>query len=207
MLTILEERSISRSNGRKDLFYLVRCDCGVEKLTHKSGVIAGRTVSCGCYAKEKMINSKRLVTHNHASKRVNSRTYRIWCHMKQRCFNPKTESYPLYGGRGITISSRWMDFENFLEDMGECPPKHSIDRIDVNGDYERANCRWATNRQQASNRRSTLLLEFNGQRMNHQEWAEKLGFKYGTIIKKRLKWGWSVAETVSTRKGQKRVSK
>jgi hypothetical protein len=199
-LTVLGETKLPDKAGRYFKYFLIKCDCGVEKFTSKSGVINGRTVSCGCKKKAHITNNLSSVTHGHAFSGKPSKTYRIWNHMKTRCLNPKSPNYPDYGGRGITISEEWMIFENFLRDMGECPVNHSIDRIDVNGNYCKENCKWSTNKEQANNRRSCKLLTFEGKTLNHQQWAESLGFKYGTIIAKRLSWGWSLEKTLTTRK-------
>src|SRR5690348_17067321 len=97
-------------------------------------------------------------------------TYRAWRRMRNRCGNPK-EKY--YAGRGISICARWNDFGNFLADMGECAEGMTLDRIDTNGNYEPSNCRWATMKQQARNRRSNNRLTFNGRTQTIEEWADE----------------------------------
>ena len=141
------------------------------------------------------------VTHGHCTPKK-SVIYLTWCRMRGRCLNPKNPKYPNYGGRGISICKEWSLFENFLTDMGVRPDglNMSLERIDVNGNYCKENCKWATVQEQNNNRTTTKFLEFNGQRMNHQQWAESLGFKYGTAIDHRLKSGWTLERALTTRK-------
>lgn len=87
------------------------------------------------------------------------KTYRAWAKMKSRCDNPKDSRYSDYGGRGITYESRWVSFNNFFVDMGDCPEGKSLDRIDNEGNYTLENCRWATREQQQRNTRRTVLSE------------------------------------------------
>lgn len=95
--------------------------------------------------------------HHHAARGKTTRTYHSWCAMRQRCGNPNSSKFKNYGGRGIMVCSRWSDsFEAFLEDMGEAPPGHTLDRINNGGNYEPGNCRWATPKQQAANRRQSM---------------------------------------------------
>jgi hypothetical protein len=105
--------------------------------------------------------------------------YRTWSSMKVRCYNQNDAGYKNYGGRGIKICDRWRySFKSFLDDMGPRPsPEHSIDRINVNGNYEPLNCRWADPIQQASNKRSTILIEYQGQKKTLPEWCRHFGLK------------------------------
>lgn len=119
--------------------------------------------------------------------------YRVWIKMKGRCYNPNNDSFHLYGGRGIIICERWLlSFDNFIEDMGKCPnDKNSIDRIDVNGNYEPSNCRWANDYEQCNNKRTNHFIEYNGERMTLSQWSKKLGINEKTLFN-RVKRGWTI---------------
>lgn len=106
-----------------------------------------------------------------------------WSAMRARCLNPSNHAFAYYGGRGITVCERWASFANFVEDMGPKPSsKHSIDRIDNDGNYEPSNCRWATPREQAANRRSSVWITHAGKRMVAAEWARAIGRDRHTIV-------------------------
>lgn len=125
--------------------------------------------------------------------------FRTWKHMLLRCFNTKSHEYHNYGGRGITVALEWVrSFEKFLADMGPRPSsKHSIDRIDVNGNYGPGNCRWASPKEQANNRRHHQLLTLNGETRNLMQWAEYLAVPY-EAIRHRLRAGWSDEQILTT---------
>lgn len=117
--------------------------------------------------------------------------YRSWNGMKNRCNNPNDKNYDRYGGRGIRVCDRWnRSFVSFLEDMGEKPEGTTLDRIDVNGNYEPSNCRWATPLEQSNNQRTNVKVTYKGKTMNISQWARELGIAEPTL-RSRLKV-WSV---------------
>ncbi len=119
--------------------------------------------------------------------------------MVQRCYKPGATKYEHYGGRGIEVCERWRNsFEAFIEDMGECPSrKHSIDRIDNEGDYEPDNCQWATQTQQGNNTRANHVITFDGKTMTMKQWANKTGIKYSTLAARLNILGWSVERSLT----------
>lgn len=141
------------SHRRKGVrMFLCRCVCGGTTYVRVADLRNGNTKSCGCYHRD-MARSANLV-HGHTSwKRGSSKTYHSWMAMHARCGNPKDKKYAYYGGRGISVCPRWNTFANFLEDMGERPEGLTLDRIDVDGNYEPGNCRWATWSEQQKNKR------------------------------------------------------
>lgn len=166
------------------------CSCGQTTIALASSIKFGNTKSCGCLQKSKA--SKRLITHGLAK----SLTHRIWCGMKSRCLNEKATSYKYYGGSGITVCDRWLSFENFVSDMGECPENFSIDRIDVNGNYEPSNCRWADKITQQRNKSVNSYITFENVTLCKSEWAQKLGIDRSTI-NKRIRKGMPIYDVLS----------
>lgn len=133
------------------------CDCGAVAVIPIPGVRAFSTQSCGCLQRERASEANK--THGHSK---NSLTYRVWLNMFKRCRKESHPQYKDYGGRGITVCPRWERFENFLKDMGEAPVGGSIERVNVNGNYELANCIWLDKRKQAINRRVVRIIEIDG---------------------------------------------
>ncbi len=119
-----------------------------------------------------------------------TRVYNIWAGMIQRCQNPRDVSYHRYGERGIEVCHRWLDFKAFYEDMGDPPPRHSLERIENGSGYSPKNCRWATSKEQCRNTRRNLVLTLDGTTKTAVEWAEELGVNSKTLYTRKSR-GWS----------------
>lgn len=124
--------------------------------------------------------------------------YNVWKNMKARCLNKNRNHYDKYGGRGIKVCDRWLTFENFLADMGEKPDDMTLDRIDVNGNYEPSNCRWATLRQQGNNTRVNVYIKYKGELYTEAELSRETGINR-TTIQQRRREGWTDFEIVNGR--------
>lgn len=136
--------------------------------------------------------------HGHSKRASITAEYNSWISMKTMCNNPNYSGYSDYGGRGISVCDRWGTFDNFLKDMGKKPsPKHSLDRIDNDGNYEPGNCRWATRKQQSRNRRGNRLVNFKGSSMPLAAAIEISGLGH-EVVNKRIQRGWTVGAALST---------
>lgn len=125
-------------------------------------------------------------------------TYKIWQGISKRCYNKNSQNYHLYGGRGIGVAERWLDYEKFLADMGERPSKeHTIERINHSGHYEPKNCRWATKLEQARNKRNNRIITVNGEARCLAEWIAVLGVSESTIKDRIYKLGWSEESAIT----------
>lgn len=177
--------------GRRS-FQVCLCVCGDVRIVQTSAL--KRSVrSCGCLRSEMTSNRRR--THG------KSRTveYEAWKNMRKRCYNPQATQYKDWGGRGIKVCVRWQVFEAFLEDVGPRPsPQHSIDRIDVDGDYCPENCRWATRREQANNMRHNRRLSAFGRTQTLSQWATEIGIPDYCVRLRIDRYNWSVERSLST---------
>lgn len=154
-------------------YWLCQCDCGEEVIQNTSNLNAGRMRSCGCLRRE--LNKDRATQRNttHGLTKRHHHELAIWSDMISRCTNPKNKAYHNYGGRGVSVCSRWMSFPNFLADMGSRPKDMTLERINNDGNYEPGNCKWATREEQANNRRGVQLFEFRGERGSVTFWARR----------------------------------
>lgn len=163
------------------LHVLAKCDCGTIKDYGFYRIKAGKTKSCGCLKASKL--KERLTTHGDSY----TSTYESWEGMKRRCLNPKAGYYYRYGGRGIKVCDEWMQYENFKRDIGLKPTEgHTIERIDINGDYCLSNCTWVLKHEQAKNTRRNVHIEVRGKTMIQNDLAKLLNVSKTTIRKYRL---------------------
>lgn len=179
------------------------CSCGAVGLFVPSVLTRGSATSCGCGKIErarslhKMRTSPPRIKHGHARRKVRHPLYATWVGMKQRCFDPRHQDFAIYGGRGITVCFQWKEsFENFLSDMGPKPSlRHSIDRINTDGNYEPGNCRWASSAEQMRNVRTNRLITIGAETLTLAEWSVRSGLGHKTISY-RIGKGWPASRAV-----------
>lgn len=175
LLVLNKAPSVKYKSGGVKSMWACLCDCGNATTVAGASLTRGVSTSCGCYRSEYV--AKKSTTHGATGTKALS----VWKNMMRRCFSPTTDTYKHYGGRGITVCERWRKFENFLADMGQPPSGYTLERVDNNGNYEPANCRWATNKEQRSNRRVSLYVEHDGVKMLASEYADLLGIPRSTV--------------------------
>lgn len=188
-------RHPERSSSNKVLWQC-RCECGSETLVTTQALASGNTKSCGCRRKKtSVLNGQNNKTHG----MTRTPEYKAWQSMKDRCYNEDCPNYPLYGGRGILVWADWIrSFERFYRDMGPRPsPKHSLDRIDVNGNYRPDNCRWATAKEQSNNKRNNHMFEYDGQRKTLTQWADLYGIPIPTLSSRLFRDQLSIEEALA----------
>lgn len=171
-LTVIRRDGQYRTTTRAA--WLIRCVCGKEWTVDGSSLRSGKMRSCGCKKGEQRI------THGLSKEPI----YAIWCTMKARCLNPNHHFYYRYGGRGIQVDPRWMDFELFVKDMGKPKPGTTLDRIDNDGNYTKSNCRWATRKQQANNTRRNVVIKTSQGSMSIEDAANYAGITYNAMQKR-----------------------
>ena len=184
---------------RRNVRWICRCDCGEKSMPFGQSLTRGQAKSCGCLGRE--LAAQRHTTHGESD--PPTPMYRIYRGMIQRCCDPTNKKYHCYGGRGIAVCRRWLkNYVNFRDDimrlLGPRPPKHSIDRINNNGNYCPSNVRWSTQAAQVRNTRRSVLLTFNGRTQNIKDWDLELGFSSGVLRHRIKEMGWSVTKSLTT---------
>jgi hypothetical protein len=202
-LRVIEYAGVSKPGH--STIWLCECSCSGKRSNFLATRLkSGRTVSCGCFRAE--LSSKRLRRHG----QTETVEFGAWENVKSRCGNANTPNFQKYGAKGVRMCQGWMSsFESFLADMGKRPsPKHSIDRVRTLDGYDcghcddcltrgvKANCRWATSKEQCRNKTNNHTLTFNGETKLLIEWSETTGLHSGTILK-RLRLGWTEAEALT----------
>ena len=194
-LTVIERcGTYIAPNGTKDPLWLCECNCeNHTRLTLRGSQIRnGRTKSCGCFSAERF---KKMITKHGFGDQEN--IYCHWLNMRFRCNSTKCEKYDCYGGRGITICKEWDDYAIFRQwslDNGY-EEGLTLERIDVDGNYEPNNCKWATWKEQQNNKRSNHYLTYNGETHTMKEWSEIRNINYGAL-RSRINYGWSIGRAL-----------
>lgn len=184
ILTVMSEVKERNKNGH--ILYNVKCECGKEKQVLGSSLRTGGSRSC---------NKCSILTGSHGMWK--SREFNIWQSMKDRCYNQNNIRYKNYGGRGVVVCDRWVNsFKNFYCDMGNSNGL-SIDRIDVYGNYEPSNCRWANAKTQSRNRTNNAKFTYLNETLCMSEWCEKINMPTSTFLN-RINRGWSIDKTIET---------
>lgn len=175
LLTVLAE--VEKYKIYRKVLVRCSCDAATEKVVFLNCLRGGSTKSCGCI--QKLATKAAKTTHGLR----NHKLYPTWRNMLQRCQNPSIKQYPDYGGRGITVCTRWQKIENFIEDMGPGYSKGlTVERIDNNQGYSQENCKWATKSEQSRNMRSNQNLTLNGETKCVTDWCLELGLNVNTVF-------------------------
>lgn len=189
-LTVLHRDGFSYKNGAK---WICECSCGKITSVYSVHLRKGMTKSCGCLGKENRI--KNRTSHG----MTNTRIFHIWQHIHAKCENPNNDKYHYYGNRGICVCSEWKKFEPFYKWAIENGYNDSltIDRINVNGNYEPNNCRWVDMIVQSNNKRNNHCLTFNGETHTIAEWCRITGLKYATLLKRINDLHWNIEKALT----------
>lgn len=188
-LTVIERAGSTKDNHTT---WLCGCECGNKTVVPIHYLRSGNTKSCGC------LKNEFAKIHGMSDTRI----FRIWEHMKSRCYNKSNQKYSCYGERGIKVCDEWLnDFQAFYDwsMKNGYADNLSIDRIDVNGNYEPNNCRWADAKQQANNRTNSRYITYNGKTQTMSQWAEELGINRKTLECRIMKYNWTVERAFNTK--------
>lgn len=203
--TVIKFDCVKRIKDRNVYFWICECSCDDKtKKSIRENNLGKSSSSCGCLKREMLqerVLSEEAIENIRKSATKHgmhgTRTYNCWRAMLDRCSKPKRDHYDRYGGCGITVCDRWKEaFENFFEDIGECPKKYELDRIDNNGHYTPENCQWISHQEQTNNRSTSHFLDYESKRLTVAQWDRETGISQSSISN-RLKKGWSIEKTLT----------
>lgn len=200
--------SQAERNRHNQTTWLCKCECGREVVVSTHKLRSGHTTSCGCFQRQRAAEAN--LKHGLMQRGNRHELIDVYTNILDRCYNEKSEYYADYGGRGITVCDGWRfgvqgktGFQCFVEDVGERPKGLTIDRRDNHGNYEPSNVRWASRKEQARNRRSSLLVVLDGHLVSVAEFSERTGINYGTVIG-RVRRGWDPSQLAAPlKRGQR----
>lgn len=199
-LTVVSQ---SFREGATKRWWRCKCSCGEISVVPTDKLTSGHTKSCGCGKYDGI----RISGFKHGLSQTYKREFRIWCAMRRRCTDTNSPDYPAYGGRGISVQPQWLDFKTFIEDMGPCPPGMSIERSNNNQGYGPDNCKWATAKEQANNRRPTKSLTWNNQQWTMSELGRQIGLSPSGMQKRIRKLGLERAMNLPIQENKKTRAK
>lgn len=204
--------SYEGKRNTKRHWYKVVCNCGNESIVERNILKRGKTTKCRSCARKISTSKERNSAFTHGYSSITHpyfRVYTAWCTMKSRCYREKDKNYKRYGAKGITVCDEWMQsFEKFLEDMGLPEDGYTLDRIDVYGNYNRDNCRWANKETQSNNQRKTIYYELDGLKLSETQWSRKFGISRNKMMHWARKFGiqWVSENLESLKKMTPRMS-
>lgn len=180
--------------GNRGARWNCQCECGNTTVSRSDALKNGRTKSCGCHRAE--LGSKRMTEMHTTHGMYGTPEHKTWSSMLNRCRNENDPSYINYGGRGISVCDRWQSFEQFYADMGVRPTGYTIERINVNGNYEPNNCVWADKETQANNKRNNHLVSFDGVTKTIAQWAKHYNIPAWKLSQRLMRDGVAFKEAV-----------
>jgi hypothetical protein len=189
--TVLSFHSLYKNGSA---VWLCECECGTKRTVNGARLRRGASRSCGC------LRNEEFGIRSYKTGSISNAAYKSWQSMINRCTNINFENFNIYGGRGISICERWIGengFANFLQDMGERPKGMTLDRIDVNGNYEPSNCRWLSNKLQQRNKRNNVVVEVNGFKGCLSAACEHFNLNIQSVYS-RLRKGWPIKKAFTT---------
>lgn len=200
-LTVIER---VENDARRNSRWLCRCECGKEKIVLGYSLKNGNTTSCGCYAR--VLSSERLKKDNYQTKhgKRNTRLYRIYAHMKERCYNENAIRYDRYGARGITVCDEWLNAKNGFANFYDWAMSNgykdnlTIDRINNDGNYEPSNCRWIDKKEQMSNYSRNHLITYEGKTQTISQWADEYKINRDKFYARINKLHWNIEKALNT---------